>query len=397
MVAGARAVKGAHPSWIGLLILWIVGIDVRITLLALPPVLQLIHRDLGLTETATAVLTGLPVVLLAAAAVPGSFLTARVGARRTMIIGILLLAVASGLRGAGTSIAILFGMTLMMGVGMAITQPAIPSLISEWFPGRAGLATAFYVNGILVGETLAPALTLPFVVPLAAGRWGVSLALWGAAVLATALVLAWLTPRLPDASGSVGLGWSPDWKRAETWRLGFLLGGSSSAYFGANAFIPDFLHAIGRSHLIGVCLTVVNGAQLPASLAAGLIASRGIVRREPFFAVAALALAGLGVFLLPQDPAPILGAGLLGVSFGFLLVFCLSLPPTLSPRGDVHRLSAGMLAIGYAYAFAAPLLGGAIWDLSHVPATSFLGVALGAVTVLLAATSLGGKEKRGRR
>jgi cyanate permease len=138
VVAGARAIKGAQPAWLGLVMLWIAGVDVRVTLLALPPVLQFIHRDLRLTETATAVLTGLPLVLLAAAAVPGSLLTARFGARRTMIAGIVLLAVASGLRGAWTSIAVLFGMTFMMSVGM---------------------------------------LTLPLVLPLAAGRWGVSLAL----------------------------------------------------------------------------------------------------------------------------------------------------------------------------------------------------------------------------
>ena len=388
MVAGARAVNAAQPSWLGLVLLWIAGVDVRLTLLVLPPVLPLIHRDLGLTETATAVLTGLPVVLLAAAAVPGSFLTARVGARRTMIVGLFLLAVASGLRGAWTSLAVLFGMTLIMGVGVAITQPAIPSLISEWFPRRVGLATAIYVNGILAGETFAPALTLPVVLPLAAGRWEVSFAIWAAVVLATVLVMAWLTPRFPDASGDVSLGWSPDWKQAETWRLGVLLGGSSAAYFGANAFIPDFLHAIGRPHLVGVCLTVLNGAQVPASLAAGVIASGGIVRREPFFVVAAAMLGSLGIFLLRQDWAMILGAGLLGVTFGFALVFCLSLPPSLSGRGDVHRLSAGMLAIGYTYAFVAPLLGGIVWDLSRLPATSFIGVGLGAVTILFAAMSL---------
>jgi MFS transporter, CP family, cyanate transporter len=388
VAAGARKPNGAQPSWLGLIVLWIAGVDARLTILALPPVLPLIHRDLGLTETATAFLTGLPVVLLAVAAVPGSFLTARVGARRTMIAGILLLAVASGLRGAWTSLPVLFGMTLMMGIGMAIMQPAIPSLISEWFPRRVGLATAIYVNGILAGETLAPALTLPVVLPLAAGRWEASFAIWAAVILATVLVMAWLTPRFPDASGDVSLGWSPDWKRADTWRLGFLLGGSSSAYFGANAFIPDFLHAIGRPHLVGLCLTLLNAAQFPASLAAGVIASGGMVRREPFVVVAAATLGSLGIFLLQRDWAMILGAGLLGICFGFALVFCLSLPPALSARGDVHRLSAGMLAIGYAYAFVAPLLGGAAWDLSRAPATSFLGVGLGAVTILVAATSL---------
>ena len=35
-----------------LFLLWLAGNDLRITLLALPPVLPLVHRDLGLNETA---------------------------------------------------------------------------------------------------------------------------------------------------------------------------------------------------------------------------------------------------------------------------------------------------------------------------------------------------------
>jgi hypothetical protein len=34
------------------------------------------------------------------------------------------------------------------------------------------------------------------------------------------------------------------------------------------------------------------------------------------------------------------------------------------------------------------LLGGAAWDLSRVPATSFLPIGMGAVTMLIAATAL---------
>lgn len=382
-------------SWLGLILLWVAGVDVRLTLLAVPPVLPLIHRDLGLSETATAVLTGLPVILLAVGALPGSLLVARSGARRTVLSGILLLAVASGLRGAGTSAAVLFGMTLAMGVGMAITQPAIPSLISVWFPHRAGLATAAYVNGILAGETLGPALTQPLVLPFARGRWEWSLAMWGAFVLMTVLMMAGLTRRLPDASGGRANGWSPNWKRGETWRLGVLLGGVSSAYFGANAFIPDFLHAIGRPHLIGACLTVLNASQLPASLVAGWSAPGGVVRREPFLASGAAMLASAGVFLLQRDWTLVLGAGLLGACFGFALVFCLSLPPNLSPPAEVHRLSAGMFAIGYGYSFAASLLGGAVWDLSRAAATAFLPVVLGGLTTLAAAGSLRGPKSDG--
>ena len=36
-------------------LLWLAGIDLRLTLLAVPPVLPLIHRDLALDETTVAV------------------------------------------------------------------------------------------------------------------------------------------------------------------------------------------------------------------------------------------------------------------------------------------------------------------------------------------------------
>ena len=107
-------------------------------------------------------------------------------------------------------------MTVVMGLGIAITQPAIPSLIGEWLPDRVALATAVYLNGLLVGEMLGAALTLPVTLPLAAGRWEWSFVLWAAVVLATVAAMACLAPKLPDASRGPDMAWWPDWGRAET-------------------------------------------------------------------------------------------------------------------------------------------------------------------------------------
>src|SRR5579859_6501978 len=115
-----------------LAVLWLAGVDLRATLLALPPVLIFIHRDLGLSETGVGALTSLPVLVLAAAAVPGSLLIARAGARRAAVLGLVVAAVASVLRGAGPSAAMLFAMTLIMGAGIAVMQPAVPALVARW-------------------------------------------------------------------------------------------------------------------------------------------------------------------------------------------------------------------------------------------------------------------------
>lgn len=383
--AGGDSAGAAGILWVGVGLLWFAGIDLRVTMLAVPPVLPLIHRDLGLNETGIAVLTGLPVVLFAAAAVPGSLLIARLGARRALIMGILVVAVASGLRGAAASTALLFIMTFLMGVGIAVAQPAIPTLVQAWFPAWVVIATGIYVNGVLVGETLSASLTLPVVLPLVRGSWELSFVVWGGFVLATSLLMVWLTRLMPDVAASSRTLWWPDWNGAQTWQLGLLLGGAGAAYFGSNAFIPDFLRASGRPQLIGASLTMLNAGQLPVSLIAGLFASKIVGRRQPFLLIGAATLGGLAVFLSQRGWGVVLGAGLLGFCLAFALVLILALPPLLATRGDVHRLSAGMFTIGYACSFAIPLLGGAAWDLSHVPAASFLPVAVGALLILAAA------------
>ena len=116
-----------------LTLLWLAGIDLRLTILALPPVLPLIHRDLDLSEKLVAALTGLPVLLFAIVAIPGSLLIARIGARRALLTGLVLTAVGSAARGLGPSTPMLFAMTFVMGTGISIMQPALPSLVSEWF------------------------------------------------------------------------------------------------------------------------------------------------------------------------------------------------------------------------------------------------------------------------
>jgi hypothetical protein len=66
----------------------------------------------------------------------------------------------------------------------------------------------------------------------------------------------------------------------------------------------------------------------------------------------------------------------------------LALPPLLAAASDVHRLSAGMFAIGYLTAFLVPLSGGAAWDATAIPETAFLPVVLGAALVLAVAARL---------
>src|SRR6185437_13999491 len=88
------------PLWIALLLLWLSGTALRLTILAVPPVIPLIHDDLHLSQTQVGVLTGLPSMLFAFAAVPGSLLIARLGISAALVFGLAFTAIGGALRGA---------------------------------------------------------------------------------------------------------------------------------------------------------------------------------------------------------------------------------------------------------------------------------------------------------
>jgi CP family cyanate transporter-like MFS transporter len=265
-------------------------------------------------------------------------------------------------------------MTLLMGIGVAVSQPTLPSLTREWFPRRSTLATAVYSNGFLIGEIVAAALTVPLVLPLVSGRWQLAFSLWSIPVGLTAGAV-WVSTshRVRDAEAPV-MQWWPDWGNARTWRLGLILGCASAAYFGSNAFLPDYLRATHHGGLTAAALTSVNLSQLPASFVAALFSSAMVARRWPVMIAGALTVVAAAGLLL-GGVWVVVFVGVLGFSTATVFVLTIALPPLLVPEHDVHRLSAAIFTITYACPFVIALIGGAIWDATGVPYTAFLPIA----------------------
>ena len=372
-------------------LLWLAGAGLRLTVLAVPPVIPLIHADLRLSETEIGVLTGLPSLLFALAAVPGSLLIARLGPVAALSIGLLVDGVASGLRGAAPSAAWLYAATIAMGAGIAVAQPALPPIVRAWLPGRIGLATAVYTNGFLIGATAAAALSLPLVLPLVGGSWRLGFAVWAVPVVLTAALVPLLAPRAdpPGAETPVQMPrWWPDWRSPLLWRLGLLFGSNNSIYFTTNAFLSDFLHATGAAHLIGPALIALNVGQIPVSFA--LIAAAGRVENRlwPYTVSGLGVLAGLAGVVFTTGAFVVAAAGLIGLSITLTFVLILALPPMLSAPGDVHRLAAGMFTISYSTAVVVPTASGLAWDLTGLPGAAFAPIAACAVMLVALAPTL---------
>src|SRR5215207_4512633 len=119
-------VQAAPPLFAVLALLWLAGAAIRIPLLAVPPVIPLIHDDLHMSETQVGLLMGIPLAMFALAAVPGSLLIARFGVLAVAVSGLAIATLAAAARAAADDIWTLYAATLLMGGGVAIFQPALP-------------------------------------------------------------------------------------------------------------------------------------------------------------------------------------------------------------------------------------------------------------------------------
>mgnify|MGYP006293021013 CR=1 FL=1 len=355
----------------------------------MPPVLPQIIRELGLDPFGVGALSSLPVLLLSLAAIGGSLLVARLGARRALIVGVVTVGVGSALRGVGPSVTVLFTMTLVMSVGVAMMQPAMPAVTRAWCAGFAGLATAVYANGLLIGEVLSASLTIPLVLPLFDGSWPWSLAFWSLPAFLAAVGIVMFTqeeeesdqPDLPPA-------WLPDWRDGAMWRAGLVLSGSGSLYFTTNAFIPELLTLRGEQSLISPTLTALNAGQLPSSFLLAMYARQLSARRLPVVVAGIVGAAGLAGLLLLSGWIMVAAAALIGAATAFVLIWSLSLPAIIASRERIPQLSAGIFTIGYLLAFLSPLIGGAVWDWTAVPESGLVPSAVLLVVCIVSVSTL---------
>jgi CP family cyanate transporter-like MFS transporter len=379
-----------------LLLLWLAGVALRLTILAVPPLIPMIHDELNLSATEIGILTGLPSMLFAIVAVPGSLVIARLGIRAALVVGLALTAIGGALRGALLDVTWLYAMTIAMGAGVAIMQVALPPAVRAWVPHRIAFATAVYTNGLLIGEILPVALMFALVLPVV-GSWQAAFVAWSIPVAIITIMVMWLAPS-PASNDSTPARrrWWPDWRNALIWRLGIMLGTINATYFATNAFIPDYLRDRGQDEWIGAALIGLNVGQLPASILLLAFASRLERKVWPYVVCGLLCVIATGGIVFGTGAWVVAAATLQGFAASIILILVLALPPLLSAPDDVHRVTAAMFTISYSCAVIVPVISGLAWDLTGIASTSFLPIALCGILLVILAPAINHVPRPGR-
>jgi MFS transporter, CP family, cyanate transporter len=365
-------------------LLYLVGMNTRTVLLSVPPILPQIQSALGLSHTSLGLLSALPALVMGLAALPAGLLAGRLGGRRTVALGLAVLAAGAALRAVWPATLPLFLFTAILSFGIGLAQTAIVSLVRTGFPTRIGLATALYTDGIISGEALGAGLTLPLVLGvLGAGAWRASFVAWSIPVVGVLALWILLAPADEGVRDGGARGAKADTARTMVagrplWlmalHLGLLSGSGSLIYFSMNAWTASFNAALGHSAVSAASLAILNASQLPVALAITPLAQRLTGRRLPFLISGVLCLVAMGGWAWTPVAWQPAWAGLFGGSTVAVLLLGLALGPYFADRTTVGRLVGGALTGSYLLSFSGQVIGGRLWDLAGKPIFAFLPV-----------------------
>lgn len=391
MIARSEAEPARGASLLLLGAIFALALNLRPAMAAVGPMLDLIEGATGMDSTAASLLTTLPVAMIGLGALSIRPLRRRLGERRGILLGALLIGVACLVRAVLTETAALIASAAVVGVGVALIQALAPVVIKRAFPTRFGTVMALYTTGIMGGAAIAAATAAGLA---EAVGWAWTLALWSVPAFVAAVVwlLAARDPAAeePDRNAVIEVVHPeiPFWRQGRAWSLILIMGLGTSAYTLVLAWLPPFYVDLGQARATaGYLLSGMTGAEVMAGILVSLLIGRFPDRRGPILTALVLALIGLaGLVVAPVALAVpvvvIMGLGI-GAIFPLTLILAMDQIDDPARSGDLLAFVQGG---GYIIASLSPLAAGLLRD--HMADLTGAWVLMGVGVVVLGGMTL---------
>jgi CP family cyanate transporter-like MFS transporter len=378
----------SRGSWLAILVIYAAGVAAAAQLGKLSALLPPMQHDLGLDLTFAALLVSLLEIGGATLGLFAGVVISRVGARRALLAGLLLLAIAAAGMAATSAVAGMFLWRIVEAVAYLAVAVAAPTLtIATASPAQRSTALAlwstFFPVGFATGSILAG-----LGVEVAPWRW----VLLGSAALTTLLLLpSWRLPRPPEAAPRRAGGARPTRAPPGAWLMAVGFACYTTFEVGLLAVMPAYF--TGQRGVSASTAGLITGVAAFASVLGGLVAAWWMRRDRPLggftaFGVTVPALLLFAVFtpsegswLWPAAVATVLNA----ISGAVPAVVFARLPDAVGPGGDMATAN-GLLAQGGASGslLGPPLLAAAASHLGW-PAAAGAGLVASALCLLLLA------------
>jgi MFS transporter, CP family, cyanate transporter len=367
------------------------ALNLRTAVASVPPLLDELRDDVPLSAAGAGVLTTLPVICMSVGSPVAPRLASRIGTE-TAVVALALTMVAGISLRLIPGIVPLFAGTIVAGLGIALGNVLVPSLIKRDFPAQVGLMTGGYTMAISASGALAAGLTVPVEDAIGHG-WRPALAVWAIPALVAALI--WVPWIARSRAAATGTPLPSLWRDRLAWQVTAFMGLQSLLFYTCLSWLPALLRAEGIERgTAGALLSVMLLTAIPTCLLVPVLASHARDQRVAIAVTVVVYAAGLTGLLVAPDGAPALWATLLGFAQGSMLALIFLLFGLRAPDQEhAAQLSAMAQTVGYALAAAGPLLIGVLRDATG-GWTAPIAVLLAVLVPLLAVGMAAGRARQ---
>lgn len=349
----------------GLLLLLIVmlGVNLRPILTAVGPLLTEIRASTGLGFQGAALMTTLPVLCMGLFALLLPWCNRWLSMHAWIVTGIATIAAACLWRFFLDGSAALIASALLAGIGVALVQTFAPGLIKQWFPGKMPSVMGLYSASLMAGGGTAAMLS-----PLVVGRfgdWHMGLGVWALPAV-TALAL-WLAFRPLSGEGRTIQARGPNFMaNPRAWLLAVYLGVINGGYTSMVAWLPVFYRQLGWTAAdSGAIVGWMTLLQVLGALAIPVFTRQRPDRRPALATVLTLQIVGLAGLIMTPLAQPWLWVGLIGCGLGASFVLCLTLTlEHLHEARAAGSLAAFVQGVGFIITGLYPSLTGWLRDIT---------------------------------
>lgn len=386
---GASTTRRLPRFGLALIGVLLIAANLRASFTAVGPVLGLMRQDLGLNGTAAGLLTSLPLLAFAAFSPAAPLLARSLGLDRALRLALLLIALGIVARSVLWEAGVWIG-TGSLGIGIAIINVLLPSLVKRDFPHRVAQVTGVYS----AFQSSVAALAAGVVVPIADASplgWRLALGVWaGIALIAMAVPLRRSRVRdapEPGTATATNVSAAPPtspWTSALGWQVTIFMGLQSVPFFILVAWLPSILHDRGiAAGAAGWYLFLFQVVAILGNLGTATLAHRLTDQRLIGLTGGVLCFLTYGGLLLAPQMA-LLWTVTGGLGCGSTIVLALSL---FSLRTRTHNQAAALSgmaqSVGYLLAAAGPIAFGGLHDV-----TGGWSIPLALTTATMAAMSV---------
>ncbi|MBF9014648.1 MULTISPECIES: MFS transporter [unclassified Oceanispirochaeta] len=346
-----------------------ISFNLRAPITAVGPIIDLIKKQFDLSNGSAGIITTLPLIAFALFSPLVSRISSRLGYGLTMLTGLFLILAGELIRSYTDSIGLFMG-TALIGMGIAIGNVLIPSIIKLKFSKNVGIVTSVYTTSMCIFAALGAGVSVPLAIGSGFG-WRHTLAIWTILTLLT--VFIWL-PQVKKPAGFQAdqthqkrTERSSIWKSSLAWWVTLFMGTQSLLFYCLVAWLPSIVASRGMTvEFSGMMALLFQLIGLPATLIMPIIADRFKDQRAITTSSSLIYLMGMILLLISESALSIITAVVfIGIGMGGSISLAITFISLRTPSaGKTAELSGMAQSAGYLLAAIGPFFLGFIFDRS---------------------------------